>query len=109
MNSASRSATTIARGERVGRVIWMSPSCGNPQQPMRIVPDNLLEDLRRRGFLEDRQRLARHALPRQTRRGGGVRLADAGAVAVSAAAIAAHHQLVLMALQEVGRERRIAR
>jgi hypothetical protein len=57
---------------------------------------------------EEGRSWARDALSRQSCGRGVVVLADPPAVAVAAAAVAAEEQLVLVTLQEVGRELRIA-
>jgi hypothetical protein len=76
----------------------------NPQQRVRVAPDDLLKDLGRGRPLQQVQGLACHALSRQSCRRRVVALADAPAVAVAAAAVAAEEKLVLMALQEISGE-----
>ena len=78
----------------------------NAQERVRVAPDDLLEDRRRRRALQQAQRLPRHAFAAHSRR---CRIVVASAVAVAAAAVAAEEQLVLMPLQEIGGELRIAR
>src|SRR5689334_24407476 len=79
-------------------------SGGNLQQFVHVPPHDFLKYIGRRRPFEETERFTRDTLPRHPRRGRIVVLADAAAMAVGAAAVAAEEQLVLMTLEKVLRE-----
>jgi hypothetical protein len=79
-----------------------------PTGPVGVGPDQLVKHFGRGGRRQQGQRLARHALAADARRHAIGILRRAAALAVLAIAVAAEMQPVLVALQEVAGEGRIA-
>src|SRR5438067_1584138 len=100
----SRSSRTRS-GSGVGEAVAEAAGVGDP-----VTASSETEPLAFRGSgpLQEAQRPTRHALAGHACGGRIVVLADAAAVSVRAAAVAAEHQLVLMAFQEISGECGIA-
>src|SRR6478672_8252922 len=86
----------------------VSGSGRQPEQPVRIGPGDLAEDLRRGRSRYQLECFLPHAFAANPRRHALGILCRAAALAVLAVAVAAEMQLVLVALEEVDGESRIA-